>query len=40
LRETSRGLRRALEILAELPDDFMADRDDAPPHARDAAGVL
>ncbi len=36
LREPSKGLSWAFEILANLPDDFMADgRDDTPPQSRD-----
>jgi antitoxin VapB len=36
LREPSKGLARAFEILADLPDDFMADgRKDTPPQSRD-----
>lgn len=36
LREPSKGLSRAFEILASLPDDFMADgRHDTPPQSRD-----
>jgi antitoxin VapB len=36
LREPSKGLARAFEILADLPDDFMADgRNDTPPQSRD-----
>jgi len=36
LREPSQGLSRAFEILAGLPDDFMADgRNDTPPQSRD-----
>ena len=36
LREPSKGLARAFEILADLPEDFMADgRNDRPPQSRD-----
>lgn len=35
LREPAKGLSRAFEILAGLPDDFMAARDDAPPQDRE-----
>jgi antitoxin VapB len=36
LRETPRGMARAFELLAGLPDDFMADgRQDHPPQKRD-----
>jgi antitoxin VapB len=36
LREPSKGLARAFEILADLPEDFMADgRNDTPPQSRD-----
>lgn len=36
LREPSKGLARAFEILAGLPDDFMAGgRNDSPPQPRD-----
>lgn len=36
LRETPRGMARAFELLAGLPDDFMADgRQDDPPQKRD-----
>jgi antitoxin VapB len=35
-REKGEGLARAFEILAELPDDFLADgRCDAPPQNRE-----
>ena len=35
LRERRRGLRRAFELLAALPDDFMAEgRGDSPPQVR------
>lgn len=35
LREPSKGLTRAFEILAELPDDFLAEgRLDLPPQQR------
>jgi antitoxin VapB len=36
LRERGKGLERAFEILANLPDDFLpAGRQDAPPQKRD-----
>jgi antitoxin VapB len=36
LREKGKGLARAFEILANLPDDFLpAGRGDAPPQERD-----
>ena len=36
LREKRRGLGRAFELLASLPDDFMAGgREDAPPQKRE-----
>lgn len=36
LRETSKGLVRAFEILTELPDDFLAEgRLDSPPQQRE-----
>ena len=36
LREKGRGLARAFEILANLPDDFLPDgRHDAPPQERE-----
>ena len=35
LREPAKGLSRAFEILAGLPDDFMTARDDAPPQDRE-----
>jgi Virulence-associated protein and related proteins len=34
LRESSRGLTRAFELLTELPDDFLKERQDAPPQTR------
>jgi antitoxin VapB len=34
LREKTKGLARAFEILASLPDDFLIDRDDPPPQKR------
>ena len=35
LRERGKGLARAFEILANLPDDFLPDgRQDSPPQAR------
>jgi antitoxin VapB len=36
LREKARGMARAFELLAELPEDFMADgRRDGPPQSRE-----
>lgn len=36
LREPARGLARAFEVLADLPDDFFADgRKDGPPQRRE-----
>jgi len=36
LRETSKGLARAFELLTELPDDFLAGgRQDLPPQHRE-----
>jgi antitoxin VapB len=36
LREPARGLARAFELLARLPDDFLADgRQDLPPQHRE-----
>jgi len=36
LREPSKGLARAFELLADLPDDFFAEgRVDAPPQQRE-----
>jgi antitoxin VapB len=36
LRETSKGLARAFELLTELPDDFLAEgRQDLPPQHRE-----
>jgi len=35
LRKPQRGLLRALDILAQLPEDFMEDRYDPPPQERD-----
>jgi antitoxin VapB len=36
LREKAKGLERAVEILASLPDDFLPEgRVDAPPQQRD-----
>lgn len=36
LRETGKGLSRAFEILANLPDDFLPeDRRDTPPQERE-----
>jgi antitoxin VapB len=36
LREKGKGLARAFEILANLPDNFLSeDRQDAPPQRRD-----
>jgi len=34
LREPYRGIERAFEILANLPDDFLLERDDPPPQKR------
>ncbi len=35
LREKAKGMARAFDLLASLPDDFMADgRQDAPPQKR------
>jgi antitoxin VapB len=34
LREKEKGLTRAFEILAELPDDTPEDRKDLPPQSR------
>lgn len=35
LREKAKGMARAFDLLASLPDDFMADgRKDAPPQKR------
>jgi antitoxin VapB len=35
LREKEKGLARAFEILANLPDDGIEDRKDLPPQSRD-----
>jgi antitoxin VapB len=35
LREPQRGLLRALDILAQLPDDFPDEIDDPPPQVRE-----
>ncbi len=35
LREPQRGLLRALDILAQMPEGFMDDRDDPPPQVRE-----
>ena len=36
LREKTRGMQRAFELLASLPDDFYAEgRKDPPPHSRE-----
>jgi antitoxin VapB len=36
LRDKGRGLARAFEILANLPDDFLSDgREDGPPQERE-----
>ena len=36
LRETSKGLARAFEVLTELPNDFLAEgRQDLPPQERE-----
>ena len=34
LREKTRGLRRAFDLLASLPDDCFTERSDAPPQKR------
>jgi len=34
-REPPRGLLRALDILAQMPEGFMDDRDDPPPQIRE-----
>jgi len=35
LREKARGLTRAFDVIASLPDDFMSDgRQDTPPQSR------
>lgn len=34
LREKEKGLARAFEILANLPDDGFEDREDSPPQSR------
>jgi antitoxin VapB len=34
LREKGKGLARAFEILASLPDDFLEERRDTPPQER------
>jgi antitoxin VapB len=34
LREKAKGLARAFEILASLPDDFLEERHDTPPQER------
>lgn len=34
LREKAGGMARAFELLAGLPDDFLADRNDKPPQKR------
>jgi antitoxin VapB len=36
LREKSKGLGRAFEILAGFPEDFLADRNDTPPQERES----
>ncbi len=35
LREPESNLARAFELLASLPDDFLADRGDEPPQIRE-----
>lgn len=35
LRERRHGLARAFDLLADLPDDILADRGDRPPQRRD-----
>ena len=35
LREKARGMARVFEIIASLPDDFLADRNDTPPQERE-----
>jgi antitoxin VapB len=35
LREKARGMARVFEIIASLPDDFLADRKDTPPQERE-----
>ncbi len=35
LREPENNMARAFELLASLPDDFLADRGDVPPQTRD-----
>jgi antitoxin VapB len=35
LREKGKGLARVFEILSEMPEDFLADRDDPPPQKRE-----
>jgi antitoxin VapB len=35
LREKEKGMTRAFEILADLPDDVLEDRKDLPPQSRD-----
>jgi antitoxin VapB len=34
LREVPRGLERAYELIASLPDDFLEELDDPPPQER------
>jgi hypothetical protein len=36
LREKSGGMVRAFDLLAGLPDDFLAERNDTPPQKRDS----
>jgi antitoxin VapB len=35
LREKARGMARVFEIIASLPEDFLADRNDTPPQERE-----
>lgn len=35
LREKSKGLSRAFELMASLSDDFLEERNDTPPQERD-----
>jgi antitoxin VapB len=34
-KEGVKGLVKAFEILSQMPEDFLADRDDAPPQERE-----
>jgi antitoxin VapB len=34
-KEKAKGLVRVFEILSQMPEDFLADRDDAPPQERE-----